>query len=58
MFVGVWWWWVLQWWVFVSFIGKDRVGLRWVSGGDCIGFAVEIAVGGSKLVVDLMVCGF
>ena len=32
-------------WVFVSFIGKDRVGLRWVSGGDCIGFAVEIAVG-------------
>ena len=45
MFVDVWWWWVLQWWVFVSFIGKDRVGLRWVSGGDCIGFAVEIAVG-------------
>ena len=32
-------------WVFVSFMGKDRVGLRWVSGGDCIRFAVEIAVG-------------
>ena len=32
--VGVlWWWWVLHWWVFVVFVGEDRVGLWWVCGG-------------------------